>query len=81
MKLAVRKEPGHIPGSGFHYHLFPIEMNGPEGMHELAFKMMGHVIIEVDDERGKELIKDAKLALKHQVEIALLTDAAEKATT
>ncbi len=39
---------------------------------------MGYVIIEVEDARGEELIKEALAALKHQIEVALLTEAVIK---
>ncbi len=77
MKLAVRKEPGIVPGSGFHYMLFPMKMD-ENGMESEFFRLMGYVIVDVEDARGEELLAQGRAALKHQVEIAYLTDAAEK---
>ncbi len=75
MKLAVRREPGHIPGSGFHYMLFPMPMNA-NLMEPAFFELMGYIIIDVDEARGLELISEARAALKHQIEVAILTDKA-----
>lgn len=77
MKLAVKKEPGAIPGSGFHYMTFPMAM-GEMGTVPEFFELMGYIIIEVPDERGKELLEQARAALKHQVEIAYIADKAER---
>lgn len=38
---------------------------------------MGHIIIEVPDTKGEQLIKAACAALQHQMEVAVFTDAAE----
>lgn len=72
MKLAVRKEPGIIPGSGFHYMLFPMEMK--DAFEVESFALMGHVIIEVPPDQGKKLLEEGRKALVHQIEIAKITD-------
>jgi hypothetical protein len=76
MKLAVRKEPGHIPGGGFHYMLFPMKMESD--FHAHAFALMGYIIVETSEEDGERLLKEARAALKHQCEVALMADAAEQ---
>lgn len=76
MKLAVRKEPGSVPGGGFHYMLFPMKMES-DAQCEI-FKLMGHIIIEVAEEIGEALLQAAIAALNHQIQVAVLTDAAEK---
>jgi hypothetical protein len=77
MKLAVRKEPGYIPGSGFHYMLFCVHPMEDE-MESAVFARMGHIIIDVPDEDGQRMMNEARAALKHQMEIAYLADAAER---
>lgn len=72
MKLAVRKEPGIIPGSGFHYMLHPMAMATDQ--EAAIFEMIGHTILDVDDDMGKRLLESARLALAHQVEVATLTE-------
>lgn len=76
IKLAVNKMPGHIPGGGFHYLLHPIAMMSDQEAE--IFKLMGYVIIEVPGEKATELLKEANAALKHQVEVAILTEQALK---
>lgn len=72
MKLAVRKEPGHIPGSGFHYHLMPFKIE--TDAQATIYEHMGLISIEVPDEVGLRLLKEAAAALLHQVEIAILAE-------
>lgn len=72
MKLAVRKEPGIIPGTGFHYMLFPMAMTNDFEVE--SFALMGHVIIEVPPDQGKKLLEEGRKALAHQIEIAKITD-------
>jgi len=72
MRLAVRKEEGSVPGGGFHYLLHPIAMTS-DAESEI-FRLMGHIIIEVDDGLGGRLLADAGCALRHQVEVACLVD-------
>lgn len=71
MKIAIKKDEGNIPGGGYHYMTFPVPME-TQGMHSVAFKMMGYEIIEVDDVLGEKIIKEARQALAHQVEVAHL---------
>jgi hypothetical protein len=79
MKLAVMKdESSRVPGGGYHYNLHPFEMR--DEFECKVYQQMGYIIIEVEDLRGKELIKQAKDALNHQVNVAVLADAAEKNT-
>ncbi len=77
IEIAVKKEPGHLPGGGFHYMTFPMAM-GEHGMDARAFRMMGYIIVEVDKSVGLRLLEQARAALQHQLEIAVLADAAEK---
>jgi hypothetical protein len=72
VKLAVRKEEGTIPGSGYHYFLYPIEMENDAQAE--VFRMMGHIVIEVADDVGARLIREAAAALFHQVEVAWLAE-------
>jgi hypothetical protein len=69
--LAVRKEEGRIPGGGFHYLTHPIAI--PE-VEIMLWNLMGYELIEVDDEKGTRLLKEATVALRHQVEVAYLID-------
>lgn len=75
MKIAIRKEEGGIPGSGYHYMAHPIPMR--DEFEANCFKLMGHIIIEVPDNKGEQLLMAAKAALAHQLEIAVFADAAE----
>lgn len=72
MKLAVRKEPGSIPGSGFHYMLHPFIMQSD--VEAAIFDSMGYHIIEVETDKGERLLKQAQAALNHQIEIAVITE-------
>jgi hypothetical protein len=73
MKIAIRKEPGHIPGSGYHYWLFPAPMGDGQFL-PAHFEMMGYIVAEVSDEDGARLITEARSALGHQFEIAKLAE-------
>lgn len=75
MKLAVMKMPGHIIGGGYHYFLHPQRIE--DKFQEECFSSMGHIIIEVTEERGEELLKESGQALLHQINIAALAYAAE----
>lgn len=75
MKIAVRKEEGRMPGGGFHYMTHPIPMT--DDFEAECFRQMGHVVIEVPDPKGQQLIQSAKQALLHQLEIAVFVDAEE----
>lgn len=72
MKLAVKKDEGSIPGCGFHYmlHPFPFE---DEKQAEL-WGLMGYHIVEVEAEKGERLLREARDALRHQIEVAFLVD-------
>jgi hypothetical protein len=76
MKLAVRKDVGSVPGGGFHYMLHPMKMQSDQEAE--IFNLMGHTIIEVDEERGEGLLKSAIAALNHQIDVACLTEEAIK---
>lgn len=76
MKLAIRKDPGSIPGAGFHYFLHPIKMS--TDWDAGVYEQMGNIIVEVDDKEGERLIAEAENALLHQCEIAHIADRAEK---
>lgn len=75
MKLAVRKEPGAIPGSGFHYMLVPKILEESEVP---IWEQMGHIVIEVQEHHGQRLLLQAGAALHHQMEVAFLTEDAIK---
>ncbi len=76
MKLAVMKDTsGRVPMGGFHYMLMPIKLE--DDMQAEIYKLMGHIIIEVPDEKGEQLIKAACATLQHQLEVAVFADAAE----
>lgn len=72
MKLAVRREPSHIPLAGFHYMLFPIKMECDS--QAAIYQQMGHIIIEVDTLKGERLLSEGAQALRHQIEIAYLAE-------
>ncbi len=79
MKLAVKKDGGEMQGlGGYHYILMPIRFGQPgmEWMAPEVWEMMGHTIIEVEDEVGERLLKQSADALRHQYEVAVLTEAA-----
>lgn len=71
MKLAIRKEEGSIPLSGFHYMVHPVRLS--EGEAQL-FDLIGYIVVEVEDDLGVRLLNEAGAALRHQVEVALLTE-------
>lgn len=72
MKLAIRKEEGVIPLSGFHYMLFPMALS-TEVQAEM-FKLMGYIVVEVEQDVGERLIQQAGNAIRHQVEVALICE-------
>lgn len=75
MKLAVRKDEGSVPGGGYHYNVHPMKMR--DDFEAAVYQQMGYVIIDIHDHDGTKLITDARLALKHQLEVAQLTALAE----
>lgn len=76
MKLAINKRPDYIPTAGFHYMLHPMAMRDEQEAN--IFGVMGYIIIEVPENKGDQLLRSARLALAHQVEIAVFADAVEK---
>lgn len=75
MKLAVKKDTSaENPLAGYHYMLMPVLMESDQ--MAALWALMGHTIIEVDEERGLRLLKAAGAALQHQVEVAYLTEKA-----
>jgi len=75
MKLAVRKDTsGTVPMGGFHYMLHPLKMD--TGFEANLYQMMGYITIEVEQEKGQQLLEAAREALAHQMEVAILTEAA-----
>jgi hypothetical protein len=72
MKLAINKEEGRILEDGFRYSLFPKVMDNL--IESAMLQEMGYILIEVTDEKGNQLLKQARLALMHQVEISILTE-------
>jgi hypothetical protein len=73
-KLAVRKEASAIPCGGFHYMLHPLKMGSDT--EAAIFDQMGYVIIEVADPQAATLLDAASAALRHQVDVAGLTEKA-----
>lgn len=73
MKLAVKKEPGSVPGGGYHYMLMPIKFDGINFIPEI-WELMGHIIIEVPEEQGERLLKETSAALRLQYEVAVITE-------
>ncbi len=76
MLVAVRKEEGSIPGTGFHYLMYPIKFTNE--MEPKFFELMGYIVFEVNDELGEELLRQARAALSHQVQVAHLCEGAIK---
>lgn len=72
MKLAVRKEEGRVPGGGFHYLLAPIRFESDS--HARLWELMGYIVIDVDNVTGERLLAEAGAALKHQCEVAVITE-------
>lgn len=72
VKLAVKKEPGAVPFSGYHYMLHPFKMSSD---YEAAvFKQIGYIIVEVDEATANRLTAEACAALNHQVEVAFIVE-------
>jgi len=72
MKLGVMKMPGHIPGAGYHYKLFPKALSERECV---IWAQMGYIIIDVQNEtQADRLLEEAQLSLRHEVEIAALVE-------
>jgi hypothetical protein len=79
MKLAVmygKDTSGKVPMGGYHYMLMPVKLENEQQAQ--IYEMMGHIIIEVPDNKGEQLIKAACAAISHQLEVAVFADAAEK---
>lgn len=72
--LAVRKDQGSVIGGGFHYMLHPIELK--DEFEAECFQMMGHDVFLVKKSIGERLLKSAREALRHQIEVATLTEQA-----
>lgn len=72
MKLAVKREMGSVPGSGYHYMLHPISVDREWEL----FELMGYIVFDVDDEKGTRLLKSAGAAIRFQVEVAVLAERA-----
>jgi len=72
MKLAVKKEPGFIPGGGFHYMMHPMKFESDQ--QAAVYELMGYNIVTVDEATGERLLEQARAALSHQVEVAYLTE-------
>jgi vacuolar-type H+-ATPase subunit F/Vma7 len=75
VKLAVMKAPGHVPGGGYHYMLYPAAQDDD---HASMFSLMGYTIIEASQADATRLIAASAAALKHQCEVAVLTEGALK---
>jgi len=76
MRLAIKRECGHIPLSGYHYqlHAFPIRCNEEAA----AFSCLGYMIAEVEELRGERLLDEARHALTLQAELMLLDEVERK---
>jgi hypothetical protein len=71
VKIAVRKTESIYPNN-FHYNVLPIPIESEE--LAASFELMGNIILEVDDDNGKRIMQQAKDALAHEVEVAILTE-------
>lgn len=72
MKLAIRKEEGSIPMGGYHYNLVPLKFESDR--EASLWGLLGYIIIEVTEEEGLRLLREAGAALRHQVEVAFITE-------
>lgn len=73
MKLAVKKDAGEMQGmGGYHYMLHPFPMK--DDCEASMYFSMGYAIVEVPDAEGERLVTQAKAALAHQMEVAILTE-------
>lgn len=72
MKLAIKKEEGSVPGGGFHYMLHPFEVDQPADF----WRQIGYVVVDVPEEQGQRLLQEARQAMRYQLEIAYLCEAA-----
>ena len=77
MKLAVRKDTsGTVPLGGYYYSLHPIKLR--DDFEANTYELMGYIIITVEDSRGEELLKEAREALNHQINVSVLAEDALK---
>lgn len=79
VKLALSRLPGHIPGGGFHYKLFPMAMDDPTThCHSEIFALMGYTILEVGKVQAEKMLEAARASLQHEVEVAYMFEKAQK---
>ncbi len=74
MEIAVRKEEGSIPGTGYHYLMHPIKFENE--FQAACYEQMGYVVFDVADTLGEELLVQARQALCHQIQVAHLCEKA-----
>lgn len=73
MKIAVRLDTsGTVPMGGYHFMAHPFAMKND--MEEALYAQMGYKIIVVTDQKGEQILEEARAALNHQVEIACLVE-------
>lgn len=70
--VAIRKDEGSIPGSGFHYMMMPMKMESP--FQAYTYSRMGFKILELEDDIAERLLKESNAALVHQIEVANFTE-------
>ena len=72
MRIAVKKDEGSVPGGVFHYMLHPNAM-ATDG-EAAIFHAIGYHVLSVNNLTGERLLKEARETMRHQVEIAYLTE-------
>jgi hypothetical protein len=78
MRLAIKREAGEIPLSGYYYALHPFVIRCDE--EAVAFTSIGYTIIEIDERRGERLLDEARNALALQAELLMLDEVERKHT-
>ena len=70
LKLAVKRDGGELQGlGGYHWFLFPMVLDDKQAA---IYEHMGFIIIEVEETLCEQLLKDAAVALNHQLLLATL---------
>lgn len=80
MKLAIKKSAACVPAAdgsmialpgNFHFFLSELKDGNTVG-DPAIWELLGHEIIEVEDEQGKRLLEESRKALLHMVELDLI---------
>jgi hypothetical protein len=74
--IAIKREPGRIPESGFYHVLYPIPVESDAQAHSLV--MNGYKIIDLDPRIAENLLREACVAHNHQVHLAAIIEEALK---